>query len=430
MPRASLVGRGTWSTSPARLKFRQSATTNVSGHAAQRSHGNGRTLHRTAARDGAPEIPGDTGAARVPPAARRRGAGASGVRHRTAARGLLLDPAADRVAVARRPDPVLDGLGVPGHRRRVLRPAGLGDGDVVGARAPRRAVAAPAPRRRSRPARRRAAADLPVVGRHLRRGVSCLAGPCSPPPLDAGAAAVVSPRRRLTDYYRQFEALSPEENAARLVAQRRAEQAAAIELTPDLDLATTAFHEPPDPEVVNAATFALRRRINTYPETGPGAAVRAIAAHHGVPAERVALGHGAGQLLQAALRELAAGGEAVLPWPTWSPLPALARRAGVQPVPVAMEGDIDLDALSGAINDRTRAVVICSPNDPTGALVDREALRSFAAGLPPEVSVLLDEALVEFAGEQASAVGLVGELENLIVFRSFSKAWSMAGLRA
>jgi histidinol-phosphate/aromatic aminotransferase/cobyric acid decarboxylase-like protein len=242
----------------------------------------------------------------------------------------------------------------------------------------------------------------------------------------------VSRRRRLTDYYRQFEALSPEENAERLIAKRRAEQAGQLELTPDLDLATTAWHEPPDPEIVNAATFALRRRLNRYPELGAGPAVRAIAAHHGVPAERVALGHGAGQLLQAALRELATGGEAVLPWPSWSPLPALARRAGVQPVPVPLgaDGAVDLDALQGALNDRTRAIVICSPNDPTGALVDREDLRAFAAGLPPEVSVLLDEALVELAGEDASAIDLVGEVENLLVFRSFSKAWSMAGLRA
>ena len=173
----------------------------------------------------------------------------------------------------------------------------------------------------------------------------------------------MSPKRRLFQYYRQFEALSPQEDAARMVAKRREEQAAALELTPDLDLATSAFHEPPDPEIVNAATFALRARINRYPETGPSAAVRAIAAHHGVPEERVALGHGAGQLLQAALRQLATGGEAVLAWPSWSPLPALARRAGVQPVPVplAADGSIDLDGLAAAVNDRTRAVVLCSP---------------------------------------------------------------------
>jgi histidinol-phosphate/aromatic aminotransferase/cobyric acid decarboxylase-like protein len=155
--------------------------------------------------------------------------------------------------------------------------------------------------------------------------------------------------------------------------------------------------------------------------------VAAIARHHGVPDARVALGHGAGQLLQAALRELAAGGEAVMPWPSWAALPALAGRAGAQPVPV--HGGLDLDAIAAAVTERTRAIVICSPNDPTGEVVDRGALRAFAEGLRPEVTVIVDEALAELAGDDASVVPLLEELPNLLVLRSFSKAWAMAGLR-
>ncbi len=242
----------------------------------------------------------------------------------------------------------------------------------------------------------------------------------------------MSRRRRLTGYYRQFEALSAEESSERLRTRRREERSRELARAGDLDMSTAAWHEPPDPEIVNAATFALRRSLNRYPATGAGPAVEAIARHHGVPVERVALGHGAGQLLQAALRELAAGGEAVIPWPAWAPLPALAGRAGVRPVPVdlAPDGSADLDALAAAVTEDTRAVVLCSPNDPTGALVDLDGLRAFACGLRPDVSVLVDEALVELAGEQASAAPLVAELPNLLVFRSFSKAWAMAGLRA
>jgi histidinol-phosphate/aromatic aminotransferase/cobyric acid decarboxylase-like protein len=242
----------------------------------------------------------------------------------------------------------------------------------------------------------------------------------------------VSPRRRLLDYYRQFEALSPEEDSRRLRERRDAERSKELERVAALDLSGTAWHEAPDPEIVNAATFALRRALNRYPDPHGGAAREAVARHHGVPADRVALGHGAGELLQAALRELAAGGEVVLPWPSWSPLPALAARAGVRPVPVRLgAGDaVDLDALAAAVGDATRAVVICSPNDPTGAVVDREALRTFVAALRPSVSVLVDEALVELAGEDASCAPLVDELPNLLVLRSFSKGWAMAGLRA
>ena len=221
----------------------------------------------------------------------------------------------------------------------------------------------------------------------------------------------MSRRRRLADYYRQFEALSPAENSQRLRERRGEERSQELARVPDLDMSGTAWHEPPDPEIINAATFALRRSINRYPDPPqpPGPAVHAIARRHDVPVDRVALGHGAGQLLQAALRELAGGGEALMPWPSWGPLPALAGRAGVRgvPVPLASDGSADLDALAAAATDATRAVVICSPNDPTGALVAREALRDFTAALRPDVSVLVDEALVELAGEGASVAPLV-----------------------
>ncbi|MGI8622103.1 MAG: aminotransferase class I/II-fold pyridoxal phosphate-dependent enzyme, partial [Solirubrobacteraceae bacterium] len=164
----------------------------------------------------------------------------------------------------------------------------------------------------------------------------------------------------------------------------------------------------------------------------PGRAALAIARRRDAPPERVALGHGTGQRRQAALRELAGGGEMVLPWPSWGQLPALAGRAGMRHVPVApaADGSPDLGALAAAVTDATRAVVLCSPNDPTGALVDRAGLRAFTGALRPDVSVLVDEALVELAGEGASAAPLVSELSNLLLFRSCSKAWAMAGLRA
>lgn len=234
----------------------------------------------------------------------------------------------------------------------------------------------------------------------------------------------MSPRRRRLDYYRQFEALSPQENSERLRRARTEQRSQELARVDDLDLATTTWHEPPDPEVVNAATYALRRSINRYPDT-TGPALAAIAAHHGVPQERIALGHGAGQLLQAALREMAAGGEVVIPWPGWAPLPTLAARAGARPI-LAPHGPL----AELPVTDETRAVVLCSPNDPTGAVLDAAELRAFAEGLRPEISVFADEALVELAGPEASLVPLLDGLPNLLVFRSFSKAWALAGLRA
>ena len=69
-------------------------------------------------------------------------------------------------------------------------------------------------------------------------------------------------RPRFLDYYRQFEAVSPEEDSRRLRARREAERSQAMELAPSLDLSRPEWHEPPDPEIVNAATFALRGPIN------------------------------------------------------------------------------------------------------------------------------------------------------------------------
>lgn len=241
----------------------------------------------------------------------------------------------------------------------------------------------------------------------------------------------MSPRRRLRDYYRQFEALSPAEDSKRLRARREEEKSAALAEVGELDCSRDEWHDPPDPEVVNAATFALRRGVHRYPDPSVWRAREAVAAHHGLPVERAVLGHGAGPLLQALLRELAAGGDAVLPWPSWGPLPALAARAGVRPVPVPLGagGTPERAGLVAAVTDATRVVVVCSPNDPTGGLLGREDVRALAAEVGPAVTVIVDEALVELAGEDASCAPLLADVPNLLVLRSFSKAWGLAGLR-
>ena len=113
--------------------------------------------------------------------------------------------------------------------------------------------------------------------------------------------------RRLRDYYRQFEELSPEEISRGLREQRDAERASALAEVPPLDLASPAWHEPPDPEAVNAATYALRRAVNTYPDDSP---LRdAIAARHDVRADQSPRGMGRGSCsMPRSGRSAAAGG--------------------------------------------------------------------------------------------------------------------------
>jgi histidinol-phosphate aminotransferase len=241
--------------------------------------------------------------------------------------------------------------------------------------------------------------------------------------------------RRFLDYYRQFEELPPEEVSRRLRERRDEEKARAVAELPALDLASAAWHEPPHPEIVNAATFALRRAVNGYPDPDARALRELLAARHGVDAAQVVVGHGAGELIRAALGHLLGGRadsagappEVLVAWPGWATLPRLADEAGGMPVPVPLAGAgaPDATAMAAAVGERTRVAVLCSPNDPTGAEVDADGLRRLAA---TGVWIVLDAALADFG--EADLAPLARELERLIVVRSFSKAFGMAGFRA
>jgi histidinol-phosphate aminotransferase len=246
--------------------------------------------------------------------------------------------------------------------------------------------------------------------------------------------------RRLREYYRQFQELSPDEISRELRAGRDAERARALAEVPRLDLASPGWHEPPDPEAVNAATYALRRAVNAYPDDRP---VReTAAARHGVHAGQVSAGHGAGELLHAALRAIAPSGEVAIAWPGWNALPRLVEESGGRPVPVPLAaGAPDAGALLAAAGPATRAVIVCTPNDPTGGAMPAADLRRLAERLDESVWLVVDAALAEFeraddpAGHEGVAGGgapadLIAARERVLVVRSFSKAHAMAGFRA
>ena len=236
-------------------------------------------------------------------------------------------------------------------------------------------------------------------------------------------------RRRLFDHYRQFSELPPEEVSRELRERRDEQRAREVVFVPELDLARTAWHEPPHPEAVNAATFALRRRMNAYPDPGAREVRELAAARHGVSPAQVAVGHGAAELLQEACAALLPdGGELLVAWPGWGPLPELARRVGGAPGRGA-RARAGIGPLADRAGADTRAVALSSPNDPTGAPVAREDVRALCERVGERVWVLLDEALADFLEPGEDAAGLVAELPNLLVFRTFAKAHAMAGFR-
>src|SRR3954447_657426 len=223
--------------------------------------------------------------------------------------------------------------------------------------------------------------------------------------------------------------MSDEEVGAELrerAADRRAKALAKVET---LDLSGAHWHEFPHPDVVAAITFAARRALNRAPDPHALELRQEIAMRFGVEPERVVAGHGAAQLLQSALRTvLTPGDEAILPWPTYGLLPPMVRRAGGRPVPV--EGGIDPDRLLSAVTADTRVVALANPNDPTGERVGADVLRTLARGLPERAWIIVDEALADFADDgRDDALELLDEIPRMLIVRTLSKAYGLAGLR-
>src|SRR5690606_33001153 len=123
----------------------------------------------------------------------------------------------------------------------------------------------------------------------------------------------------------------------------------------------------------------------------------------------------------------------VFAWPSFAMYPIVTRGMGATPVAVPLDADLvhDLDAMAAAVTDATRVVMVCNPNNPTGTSVGAEALGRFAAALPDDVVLVIDEAYVDFARRPdfPDALALVAGRPGTIVLRTFSKIAGLAGLR-
>lgn len=234
----------------------------------------------------------------------------------------------------------------------------------------------------------------------------------------------------LRDYYRQFAGMTDEEISEELrevAAERRRKALTKIEA---LDLSKTTWYELPHPDVVAAVTFAVRGTLNLPHDPTAEELRRALARRYGLELDRVAVGHGAAQLLSSAAQALLSpGDELITPWPSYGLYPLMAQRARAQATPVP--GGHDVERLRAAVTRRTRVIALCNPNDPTGAYIPPAKLRALLDDLPEHVSVLLDEALVDFvaAAEPDATLALLDDHPRLLIFRTFSKVYGLAGLR-
>lgn len=181
--------------------------------------------------------------------------------------------------------------------------------------------------------------------------------------------------------------------------------------------------------IAEAATVAHR-----YPDMGVVALRTALAERLGVDVARVATGCGSVALAEHLVKAACQGGdEIVYAWRSFEAYPIIAATNGVTSVrvPNTAEHGHDLAAMAAAITDRTRLVLVCNPNNPTGTAVRATELDAFLDAVPATVLVVLDEAYREFVTDPAVPDGLTtcGDRPNVVVLRTLSKAWGLAGLR-
>lgn len=202
---------------------------------------------------------------------------------------------------------------------------------------------------------------------------------------------------------------------------------------PTYKLSSNENPYPPLPGVLDAVARAATE-VNRYPDMAATALVDAIAARYDVPSEHVVPGTGSVGVLQQLVSALAGpGDEVVFAWRSFEAYPIVTRVAGAMPVPVALTpaGRHDVDAMAAAVTERTRVVLVCSPNNPTGPVVSALELDRLLAAVSDDVLVVVDEAYTEFVRDPAAADGLAAYRGhgNVAVLRTFSKAYGLAGLR-
>ncbi len=192
---------------------------------------------------------------------------------------------------------------------------------------------------------------------------------------------------------------------------------------------------PPLPAVLEAVAEAS---VNRYPD-GAATALRArLADRYSVTPDEIQVGAGSVSILQQLIQAAAGPGDEVLyAWRSFEAYPGLVTVSGATSIRVplraggAQDATHDLDAMAAAVTDRTRVILICTPNNPTSTIVTGADFEAFMAKVPDTVLVLLDEAYREFVTDPAAVDGipLLGRHPNLVVLRTFSKAYGLAGLR-
>lgn len=186
--------------------------------------------------------------------------------------------------------------------------------------------------------------------------------------------------------------------------------------------------------LVQDAVLERLRRPNRYPVLGGVDLIGALAERLGADPAEIAVADGSLSLLNyALLSHVTPGSRVVIPWRSYEAYPICVLTAGAEPVRVANrpDGGHDLEAMIAAVDDRTAAMILCSPNNPTGVALTHDDIADVLRRVPDHVLVVLDEAYLDFDDRPERPRGreLVAVHPNLLLLRTFSKAYGLAGLR-
>lgn len=228
----------------------------------------------------------------------------------------------------------------------------------------------------------------------------------------------------------EIAALSPYE-----VGRPISEVARDLGLDPGSIIRLTANETPfgPFPGVAEAAAEALSG-ANRYPDNDLWELSHALASELGVDRSNLMFGNGSVALLVDAVSAVGGPGTRVVyAWPSFVMYRFAAIWAGSDYLEVPLDGSHrhDLHAMSEAMDDQTRIVFVCNPNNPTGTIVSHEEMESFLDSIPESVLVVIDEAYHDFVEDPryATAISTAVQRENVLVLRTFSKIYGLAGQR-
>jgi histidinol-phosphate aminotransferase len=201
-----------------------------------------------------------------------------------------------------------------------------------------------------------------------------------------------------------------------------------------IKLASNEVCLPPTAPVLAAIAEAAATG-NRYPDLAVTGLTARLAGFLSVDAERIAIGCGSVTLCQQLVQAtcLEPSDEVLFAWRSFEAYPIVTQIGGATIRTVALDADFrhDVDAMAAAVTPHTRLVIVCSPNNPTGTVVTRDEMERLLAAVGPDVLVALDEAYYEYVNDPAAVDGmtLLDAHPNLVVLRTFSKAYRLAALR-